>query len=58
MGIAASQGHLAVAPSTPADSHPDAHPDIVVRGRHTEVTERFRAHAVGKLGRVEVSFPK
>ena len=27
--------------------------DIVVKGRHTEVTERFRRHAVEKLARVE-----
>jgi ribosomal subunit interface protein len=27
--------------------------DIVVKGRHTEVPERFRRHAVEKLARVE-----
>jgi ribosomal subunit interface protein len=27
--------------------------DVVVKGRHTEVTERFRSHAIEKLARVE-----
>lgn len=30
-----------------------AGPDIVVRGRHTEVSERFRVHAAGKLARMD-----
>jgi len=36
------------APTTPAASARPA-PQIVVRGRHTEVSERFRAHAASKL---------
>jgi len=27
--------------------------DITVKGRHTEVSERFREHAIGKLGKLE-----
>ena len=32
--------------------------DIVVKGRHTEVAERFRQHAVEKLAKVEKLAPK
>ena len=32
--------------------------DIVVKGRHTEVTERFRQHAAEKLARIERLDPK
>ena len=32
--------------------------DIVVKGRHTEVSERFRQHATEKLGRIERLDPK
>lgn len=37
-------------PGTGADDTPAAGgPEIVVKARHTEVTERFRRHAIGKL---------
>ena len=32
--------------------------DIVVKGRHTEVTERFRAHVADKLAKLEKLDPK
>ena len=32
--------------------------DIVVKGRHTEITERFRRHAADKLAKVEHLDPK
>ena len=32
--------------------------DIVVKGRHTEVTERFRAHVAEKLSKIEKLDPK
>lgn len=32
--------------------------DIVVKGRHTEITDRFRQHAVDKLAKVEKLAPK
>jgi ribosomal subunit interface protein len=32
--------------------------DIVVKGRHTEVTERFRAHVAEKLAKIEKLDPK
>ncbi len=32
--------------------------DIVVKGRHTEVTERFRAHVADKLAKIEKLDPK
>jgi ribosomal subunit interface protein len=37
-------------PGTGPDETPEAGgPEVVVKARHTEVTERFRRHAVGKL---------
>ena len=32
--------------------------DIVVKGRNTEVTERFRGHVADKLGKIEKLDPK
>lgn len=42
-------------PTSPSDRQAEAvnGPRIVVRGRHTEVAERFRVHAAGKLAAVD-----
>ena len=32
--------------------------DIVVKGRHTEITERFRQHVAEKLAKIEKLDPK